>query len=238
MLRHIFNWTAIVLYTFIASLAYILVSLVAPGVTMRYIARPWARLILFTCRVRLRTEGLEKLEPMHAVLMFNHQSYFDIFAMAAAFPIEWRSVMKKELASVPMFGLAVKLAGHYFVSRDVSVRSGREMNKVIEGVRTGFPVAIAPEGTRSADGKLQGFRPGGFMLALKAGVPIVPIVITGGLGIMHKSSTRIRPGAMELKVLDRIETSGLPQGKPGRVKLSEMVREVLQAELDRAAAPS
>lgn len=231
MVRSTFNWTAIIVYTLFFGVVGLFVSPFWPDFVMRYVARPWARLILFTCGVKVNTHGLEKLSPAPAVIMFNHQSYFDIFAMAAVFPMDWKAIMKKELAMVPIFGWVAKLSGHYFVRRDGSISSVKEIDRVAEKIKHGSPVAIAPEGTRNTEDGLLPFKPGGFLIAIRSRVPVYPVVITGGAEIMGKKSLRISPGVMGLKVLDKIDTSGLPNGKAGRKQLSEQVRSIFEREL-------
>ncbi|MEM4658507.1 MAG: lysophospholipid acyltransferase family protein, partial [Candidatus Methanosuratincola sp.] len=131
------------------------------------------------------------------------------------------------------FGWVAKATGHYFVRRDGSIRSLREMDKLARDVGRGQTVLIAPEGTRSLDGRLGQFKPGGFVVAIKAGVPVVPMVIKGGKEVMPSGSLRIRAGKMSIKILPPIDVKMLPSGKEGREALSKMVREAMLSELYR-----
>src|ERR1700756_4016309 len=225
MLRAFFNWILIFLYTIIFGVPATIVSFILPDKVLKYFVRPWANLILKTCGVKVWLEGMENLPKEPCVIMFNHQSLFDIFAFAAALPIDWRAVMKKELSRIPFFGWVAKATGHYFVSRDSSIKSFQEIDKVAERIRSGPSVLIAPEGTRSNGGKLLSFKRGGFVLAMRTGVPVVPMAILGGKGITPKGSIKINPGYMKIKILPAINVKSLPSGKLGRDELSRLVRE-------------
>jgi 1-acyl-sn-glycerol-3-phosphate acyltransferase len=165
--------------------------------------------------------------------MFNHQSIFDIFAYMAALPIDWKAVMKKEVGDMPFIGWVSKIAGHYIVARDGSDRDTKEVKKIVSRIKEGPSVLIAPEGTRGKEGKLLPFQKGGFLIAMLAGVPVVPMVITGGLDIMPKDSKLLRPGTMKIRILPPIDVAGLPPGREGREELMRIVRTQMEEVLDR-----
>src|SRR3972149_323412 len=204
---------------------------IAPDKVLKYFVRPWSNLILRVCNIKVQLEGLENVPKGPCLIMFNHQSYFDIFAFAATLPFDWRAVMKKELALVPFVGWVAKATGHYFVSRDSSIRSFQEIDKVAKRIRLSPPVLIAPEGTRSLDGKLLSFKRGGFVLAMRAEVPVAPMVILGGKDIMPKGSMTIKPGNMKIKILPAIDVKSLPSGNLGRAELLRHVAEPLEEAL-------
>ena len=233
MARAILDWVAIAIYTVAFGVPATVVSLVRPSVVLRWFVRPWTKLILWTCGVKVQAEGLENLPKGPCVIMFNHQSYFDIFAFASVLPGEWRAVMKRELGRIPFFGWVARATGHHLIRREASVRAMREMDRIAAAVRAGTPVLIAPEGTRSRRGELGEFRPGGFVLALRAGVPVVPMVILGGKDIMAAGSLLIRPGRMRIVVTPPIDVSGYPQGREGRERLMEDVRRRMEEVLER-----
>lgn len=178
-------------------------------------------------------EGVENLPKEPSVIMYNHQSSFDIFAFCGFLPIEWKAVMKKEVASVPFVGWVSSITGNYFVERDGSGRDTQEIRKIVERIRSGPSVLIAPEGTRSPDGKLLPFKKGGFVVAMYAGVPVVPMVITGGKEIMSRGSKKINHGRIKIKILPPIDVKHLPPGKEGREKLVGLVREEMLSALDQ-----
>ncbi|MGH7909219.1 MAG: lysophospholipid acyltransferase family protein [Thermodesulfobacteriota bacterium] len=231
MLRACYSWASIVLFTIIFGIPATVLSFIAPDRVLKYFVKPWSSLILRACNIKVQLEGLENLPKEPCLIMFNHQSYFDIFAFAATLPFDWRVVMKKELALVPFIGWVSKATGHYFVSRDGSIKSFQEVDKVAKRIRFGPPVLIAPEGTRSIDGKLLSFKRGGFVLAMRAEVPVVPMVILGGKDVMPKGSMRIKPGNMKIKILPVIDVKSLPSGKLGRDELLSLVKEALEKAL-------
>jgi|DewCreStandDraft_1066081.scaffolds.fasta_scaffold00062_114 1-acyl-sn-glycerol-3-phosphate acyltransferase len=234
MLRTVISWIAIVFWTTVFGIWGVFLSIVLPSRVTRYAIRPWAQLVLKSCGVKVELEGVENLPKEPSIIMYNHQSTFDIFAFAASLPIEWKAVMKQEVASIPFVGWVSKLTGHYFVARDNSSKDVQEIRKLVEKIKSGPSVLIAPEGTRSSDGKLLPFKKGGFVVAMYAGVPVVPMVITGGKDIMPKGSLSIRPGTIRIKILPPIDTKKLPAGKEGREELLKLVREAMLGVLDDA----
>ena len=231
MLRACCCWASIIFFTIIFGIPATILSFIAPDKVHKYFIRPWSNLILGACNIKVELEGLENVPKGPCLIMFNHQSYFDIFAFAATLPFDWRAVMKKELALVPFFGWVAKATGHYFVSRDSSIRSFHEIDNVAKRIRLGHPVLIAPEGTRSIDGKLLSFKRGGFVLAMRAEVPVAPMVILGGKDVMPKGSMRIKPGNMKIKLLPAIDVKSLSSGKLGRDELLSLVKEALEKAL-------
>lgn len=232
MIRTILCWIFFVIYTIIFGTLGVILALVSPKYAIRFAIRPWATMILKTAGVKLDVEGLEHLPDTPSVIMFNHQSAFDIFVYMAVLPIEWKAIMKKEVGHMPFIGWVAKLLGHYFVARDGSSRDTKEVKKIVEKIRSGPSVMIAPEGTRSLDGKLLPFQKGGFLIAMMAGVPVVPMVITGGLKIKPRNSRWVQSGTMQVKVLPPIYTDDLPRGRAGREELMRMVREQMETVLN------
>ncbi|MCI0482701.1 MAG: 1-acyl-sn-glycerol-3-phosphate acyltransferase [Candidatus Dadabacteria bacterium] len=233
MLRTIVCWVAFIVYTVFFGTYGVVLALISPPAVVKYAVRPWARMILFTAGVRLDVEGLENIPDEPSIIMFNHQSVFDIFAYMAVLPIDWKAVMKKEVGAMPFIGWISKIAGHYFVARDGSERDTKEVKKIVNGIKKGPSVMIAPEGTRGTEGKLLPFQKGGFFIAMLAGVPVVPMVITGGLDIMPRGSKVLRPGTMKIRILPPIDVGSLPPGREGREELMRMVRSQMEEVLDR-----
>ncbi len=234
MFRTIFSWLLGVLLTVIFGLPALFVCFISHDWVLKYFVKPYSKLILMACGVKVRVEVLENLpqkEP--CIIMYNHQSMFDIFAFAAYLPINWRAVMKREIAFFPFFGWVARLSGHFFVRRDGSIQALRELDRVAEKIRSGTSVLIAPEGTRSKDGKLLPFKRGAFLLAMRAGVPVVPMAFLGSGKIMSKNSRWINPGEIEMRILSPIDVNPLPTGKVGREELSARVRTALEKALSQ-----
>ncbi|MEQ9619486.1 MAG: lysophospholipid acyltransferase family protein [Deltaproteobacteria bacterium] len=232
MIRTVISWIAFIVYTVFFGIIGIILAVISPSSAVKYAVRPWARIILFTTGVKLDVRGLENLPAEPSIIMYNHQSVFDIFAYMAALPIDWKAVMKKEVAGMPFIGWVSKLAGHYFVARDGSGRDTKEVKRIVSNIRSGPSVMIAPEGTRGKDGKLLPFQKGGFFIAMLARVPVVPMVITGGLQIMPKDSRVLKPGTMKIRILPPIHVEDLPPGREGRDELMRTVRNQMEEVLN------
>jgi 1-acyl-sn-glycerol-3-phosphate acyltransferase len=126
--------------------------------------------------------------------MVNHQSYFDIFALLATLPVQFKFVLKEELMRIPFLGPAMRKAKYIGIERDDPRKAIKSMNEAADRYREGSSILIFPEGTRSADGQLQPFKPGGFHLALKIKGDIVPLSLVGTHRIVPKGSLRVQKG--------------------------------------------
>jgi len=155
----------------------------------------WARKLLDSAEVSLEIRGAEHVPQGALVLMSNHRSYYDIPTVFCAVPGRVRMVAKKELFRVPVFGPALLVSGFVKVDRerrDAAIASLKQSEQLLQ---SGTRVWIAPEGTRSRDGRLGPFKSGGFHLALSAGVPILPIAIEGTQAILPHDGFLVRKGA-------------------------------------------
>lgn len=197
------------------------------GKFFHLMARTWSRFILWVFGVKLRVRGLENLDrSRHYIYVSNHASMFDIPAMVVGIPDDVRFVLKKELTRVPIWGWALKY-GHYItIDRGKARDAMKSLERAAERMRTGASVILFAEGTRTRDGKLQAFKRGAFSLAVRSGVPIVPVAINNTFGILPKGSIDVRPADIEM-VLDKpIPTEGV-EGREGEVKLMNAVREAI-----------
>jgi 1-acyl-sn-glycerol-3-phosphate acyltransferase len=201
------------------------------GHAIVWVARRWVRWVLRTCGIRVEVDGLENvLRDRPCVYMSNHQSTFDIVAIVSALPVAWRFVAKRELTWIPFFGWALALGHQVIVDRKDREASVRSLARAAECVRAGANVIIFPEGTRSPDATLREFKSGGFHLALQAGVPIVPIAVSGTWRISPKRSLRIHSGRVLVRFGEPIPTQGL--GRDDRVLLKRRVRDGILACYD------
>lgn len=166
-----------------------------------WIAVPWARVILKVCGVRVEVKGLENIDPLRPrIYMTNHQSIFDIFTLLARLPVHFKFVLKQELMRIPVLGFTMKRARYIAIDRANPRKAVKSMNEAAERIRAGASVVVFPEGTRSEDGRLQSFKRGGFLLALKSGCDIVPVTVQGSRRIAAKKSLRIRSGTVTLTI--------------------------------------
>ncbi len=175
------------------------------------ITRRWVRLLLGLAGVRVRLDGVDRVDwsgPVVAVA--NHQSWFDVFTLIATLPGHTRFVAKKELGRIPIFGPAWRRCGHISLDRSDRAKAVESLEGASRKVREDkLTLVLFPEGTRSPDGRLQAFKKGAFVLAIRAGVPIVPIGIAGSRAVMPKGSFRIHPGEIRVRIGEPIPVEGL-----------------------------
>jgi len=173
--------------------------------------RLWALGALWLAGVRLQVSGQEHLPAPGQAVIFagNHQSNFDILCYFAGLPLQFRWMAKEELFQVPLFGFAMRRSGYIAIDRSDRRKAMKSITLAAERIQNGTSVVIFPEGTRSDDGQLQELKKGGFLIALKAQVPIVPVAISGSWQVMHKGEIKFRPGIIRLQILAPIETATL-----------------------------
>lgn len=227
----------ITLYTGVLGTVGILLCLFVPGgAALMPLARLWSRLVLRTFGVRAtaqRDPGFDSIRP--SVYVANHQSLFDIPALVLAMPVDFRMVAKRELLRIPIFGWALWLAGFVFIDRGDRESAIRSLQRAAEKVRRGTSIVVFAEGTRSRDGRLLPFKKGGFVLALQAQAPIVPVSIRGGREVLPKGSLRIRAGVIDVLFGASIDTS--PYAYDTREALIEEVRCRILSGLQPAPLP-
>jgi 1-acyl-sn-glycerol-3-phosphate acyltransferase len=164
-------------------------------------ARLWSRWILWASGTRVRIHGFQNVhEERPQIIASNHQSWYDVFAIAANLPGAFKFVAKKELGRIPFFGWGWRAAGHISIDRSNTQAAIRSLEKAEEAMRRQHAkVVIFPEGTRSPSGDLLPFKKGAFMLALHSGVEIVPAGVSGGRTILRKGDWRIHKGEITLR---------------------------------------
>lgn len=195
-----------------------------------WIAVPWARVILRVCGVRVDVKGLKDVDPLRPrIYMTNHQSFFDIFILLARLPVHFKFVLKQELMRIPVLGFAMKQARYIAIDRANPRQAVKSMNEAAERIRAGASVVVFPEGTRSEEGRLQSFKRGGFLLALKSGCDVVPVTVQGSHRIAPKGSLRMRPGRVTLTIGQPISVEGY--GKKSVNELMERVHAAMQRNL-------
>jgi 1-acyl-sn-glycerol-3-phosphate acyltransferase len=202
------------------------------GAFLHNYARLWARFGLFLAGVKLEAAGIEKI-PLDRPLIFmgNHQSNFDILTLYAALPVHFSWIAKEELFKIPFFGYAMRRAGYIPLDRSDGRRALKSMDEAARKIRNGVSVIVFPEGTRSLDGNLLPFKRGGFLLAAKAGVPIVPFTINGTSGINPAKTICLRKGKVRICFSDPIETTGATGKK--RDDLIDRVKEAIGRGLEK-----
>jgi 1-acyl-sn-glycerol-3-phosphate acyltransferase len=172
----------------------------------------WSPAVLWVAGVKLEAHPNPALDLSRPyVFVSNHQGYFDIPAAFATIAHPIRFVAKKSLAYVPILGWYLVLTGHVLIERGNRQQSIDSLRRAGERIGRGTSILIYPEGTRADDesGAVRAFKKGGFMVALAAQVPIVPVAVEGSHHIKRKGHFAIRPGTLKIKVGDPIPTAGL-----------------------------
>ena len=188
-----------------------------------WLARRWACGVLTICGLRLTVRGEDLLDSSsHYVYVSNHASLFDIPVLTAAVPTNFRIVYKKELEKIPIFGWNLKWGPYIAIDRSNKVDALRSVEEAAQKIHNGDSVLLYAEGTRTEDGRLQPFKRGAFNLAVKSGVPVVPVSINGTFHIMAKGSLAIRPGPVEVTFDSPIEVNS-HGGRDEEIRVMEQV---------------
>lgn len=211
LLRTLFVWAVglpVTAALFIAVLAASLVD--RTGRAAHRISALWFRIILALAGVRVAVRGAENIPADTPVIFLaNHRGAFDIPALQAYLPVQFRWVAKKSLFRIPVVGWTMTLAGYIPIDRGSATRAFRSMLDAAERIRSGTSVVVFPEGTRNVtDRRLLPFKKGAFTLAVKSGVPVVPVAITGTRDIMKKGSLLISPADVSITFGPPIATGG------------------------------
>jgi 1-acyl-sn-glycerol-3-phosphate acyltransferase len=197
-------------------------------------ARWWSRLLLWSSGVIVRVEQLAPLDRRQVyVFLSNHQSLFDIPVLLATLPLPARFLAKRELFNIPLLGWSLKVGGFIPVERG-GKSAGESFRAAAQRVQSGGSVLLFPEETRSQDGRLLPFKRGGFLLAQKAGLPMVPVGIRGTLGVRPRTSYRIHPGRALVRYGEPLPPPG--SGRGGSAATIAQVRAKI-AELAGVEAP-
>ncbi|MDY6905722.1 MAG: lysophospholipid acyltransferase family protein [Thermodesulfobacteriota bacterium] len=224
-----FFFLIVILDTVILGVITIAASFLDPtGNRVHYIGKFWSRLNLLLSGVRVKVVNRHNIAPGRSyVLMSNHQSHYDVWALIAFMPLQLRWVMKIELREIPIFGLGCERMGQIYIDRSNPERAYKSLEAAGDKIRNGASVVFFPEGTRSTDGMLLPFKKGGFKIALAAGVPILPITIRGSRAILPKGSARVKPGTIELVVHEPVPLDGF--NLENRTELIQKVRDIIDS---------
>ncbi len=231
MTRSVLLWISIVVSTIgLSTLAFVTFPFSRTGNIVHHYARWWAKIQLLASGVRVKVKGLEYLaKKAPFIYMANHQSAYDIFALLSCLPVQFRWIAKKELFAIPVLGWGMRAANYISIDRSGRRKALESIERAANKIKGGVSVVIFPEGTRSRDGSIQPFKRGGFTLALKSGVPIIPIAIKGSSDVMPRGSLRVRPGEIHITIDRAIDTA--PYSLRERDALMERVRRILERNL-------
>jgi 1-acyl-sn-glycerol-3-phosphate acyltransferase len=191
----------------LATMAVAIVSSASPLIDV--IIRVWARSLVAAAGIDLRTEGTERVDrAQRYILVANHYSYFDIPCIFAAIPQPIRFMAKVSLFKIPIFGWAIGRAGFIPIDRQNRRTAVKSFDLAAQRIRKGNTIVVFPEEGRSRERAMRPFQRGGFLLALKSELPILPIAVDGTFDVFRVGAKRITPGIVTVKVGTPIPTSG------------------------------
>ncbi len=174
------------------------------------IIKVWARLIVKTAGIDLHVENVELIRAdQRYILVANHYSYFDIPCIFAAIPQPIRFLAKVSLFKIPIFGWAIARAGFIPIDRKNRRTAVKSFDMAADRIRKGNTIVVFPEEGRSRTREMRPFQRGGFLLALKSQLPIVPIAVDGTFDVFPVGARRVTPGRVTIKVTEPIPTAGL-----------------------------
>jgi 1-acyl-sn-glycerol-3-phosphate acyltransferase len=190
----------LVLGTLILSIFAILLGWLPPRGNWTFgVYRLWSRCLLTAGAVRLTVSYDPALEPGKSyVFLCNHQSLFDIPVLLTTCPGQVRMMAKRSLFHIPLFGWGLHSGGFIPIDRGDRSTARQSFASALAQIKEGTSILLFPEGTRAMADTLLPFQRGGFLLAMKTGLPIVPVGIRGSRAVQHKGSLAIRPGPIEV----------------------------------------
>jgi 1-acyl-sn-glycerol-3-phosphate acyltransferase len=227
----------LVLGTVVVGLWALPVSLFPRGADGVFLlSKLWAWGLLASSGVRARVRFDAPLDPRQGyVFLGNHQSMFDIPLVIASVPVQLRFAAKRSLFRIPVFGWAIRAGGLIPVDRGDPGKARATFAAAHERLGRGTSVLLFPEGSRSLDGLIHPFERGGFLLALKTGLPIVPVGIEGTLPVQRRGSAKIRGGPVAIHYGEPIDPKAF--GIRRRADLEAFVRTRLEELAHAESAP-
>lgn len=218
-MRRVISFVNLLFSTILLSLVAIAISFFDnKGFGPHRVGRFWAGLHLKISGIKVVVTGLERLTNPPYVFMCNHQSALDIYSLQAFLPFYFKWIAKRQLFKIPFFGWAIGRAGYVSIDRENPREALKAMDEAAKKIRNGMNIFIFPEGTRSIDGTLLPFKKGGFSLALRAMVPIVPIGIYGTNRLQPKGSVIPKgKGVIYINIGEPIILEGMDRSAKTRV---------------------
>jgi 1-acyl-sn-glycerol-3-phosphate acyltransferase len=223
----------VIVATLACGVASVLCGLVGQPSLARRVGWVWGRTLLWAWGVEVTVHGAAPRGT--AVYAANHASALDIPLVFAYLPVDFRVLHKRSLYLLPLIGWYLYVGGHVGVDRGHPFRARRSLERAAARIRAGTSVLVFPEGTRNRDSAaVAAFKRGSFVLALEAGVPVVPVSLRGVKALVPGGLLHLRPGRVRVTLHEAIATEGLPVEEAAA--LAERVRAVVVAGCREDAA--
>lgn len=185
--------------------------------------------------IRVRVEGVENIPPGVCIFAANHLSNVDPPALVTAIPRRVSLLAKKEVFRIPILATALRMAQFIPVDRGDREAAAASVDLAVQYLREGHSYCVYPEGTRSRDGRLKPFKKGTFVMAIQAGVPVVPISMSGAQNLMRKGDWTIHPGEIVIRFGPPVDASQYTYDR--RAELLERVHALVAAGLPEDQKP-
>jgi 1-acyl-sn-glycerol-3-phosphate acyltransferase len=228
----IWCWTGCGLSTAFWATASIVGSLfMGSGRFQHFCMRRWSKDNLWLSRAHVEIEGIENIDLSHPqTFAANHTGLHDILSLSAHLPIQFRWVAKKSLFRIPFMGWHMRRSGYIPIDRDNPREAAKSIIEAAKIIRGGVNAIAFPEGTRSRTGDLGDFRSGAFALALRTGVPLVPITLEGSCRVIMPKTLQVNPGSViRIKIDKPIDLS--TYARTDKHKLMDDVFKIMSRDL-------
>jgi 1-acyl-sn-glycerol-3-phosphate acyltransferase len=236
MIRTIFLVTYVGLAIAIVLPFFILYSWITGSPEAMYeMAMKTLRSGLWIVGIRVRVEGAENIPNRTCVFASNHVSNIDPVALVPFIPRRVAILAKKQVFRIPILATGMRMCQIVPVDRDDKEAAASSVNKAIQYVRGGTSFLVYPEGTRSPDGRLRAFKSGTFVMAIEAGVPVVPVSLIGTQRLMRKGDSSLRPGGVTVRFGPAVDSADYKFER--REALRERVRDLVAAGLPEEQRP-
>ena len=203
------------------------------GEPSHQVARIWTWLILKTCGVKVDIDGLDNIDYDRTyVFASNHQSLFDIPILFTHLPVSFRILFKQSLLGLPWLGWHLWFGGHIPVDRSNPVKARKSLERATEHIQQEGSIVVFPEGTRNRDGSIGRFKHGSFVIAIRGGVPVVPVTISESWRIMERGKVTVNPRTVRVHLALPVDVEEFDESSVA--KLSTKVHDIIVSNYQEA----
>ena len=238
MLRTLWTGVVVVAATIPCATATMIVAMIRSNARLiDRIIRVWAKSLVWGAGIDLRTENTEVVDRnQRYIIIANHHSYFDIPCIFAAIPQPIRFMAKVSLFKIPIFGWAIGRAGFIPIDRKNRRTAVKSFELAVERIRKGNTVVVFPEEGRSRERTMREFQRGGFLLALRSQLPILPVAIVGTYDVFSANAKKVTAGPVTVRIGTPIPTEGLTVREKDRLLTESRAQIVSMLNQGQAAS--